>query len=43
MLAMGAAERARMGDNGRTLVAEKFSESLVVEATLRAIESAAQT
>jgi glycosyltransferase involved in cell wall biosynthesis len=42
MLAMGDAERARMGANGRALVSKKYDENLVVEATLRAIEAAVQ-
>ena len=41
MLAMDKGDRARMGANGRALVAEKFDENLVVEATLRAVEAAA--
>ncbi len=40
MLAMSSEERSRMGGNGRALVTEKFSEQLVVDATLRAVESA---
>ncbi len=40
MAAMSAAERAKMGENGRQLVTEKFSEQVVVDATLRAVESA---
>lgn len=42
MLALPDDERARMGENGRTLVAERFGEHLVVEATMRAVESAVQ-
>lgn len=41
MLAMDKGDRARMGANGRALIAEKFDENLVVEATLRAVEAAA--
>jgi glycosyltransferase involved in cell wall biosynthesis len=40
MLAMTDAERAVMGERGRALVREKFDEGLVVDATLRAVESA---
>ncbi|MCB1688453.1 MAG: glycosyltransferase family 4 protein, partial [Halioglobus sp.] len=40
MAAMTDAERVAMGENGRALVAGKFGEELVVEATLRAVESA---
>lgn len=40
ILAMNSDERARMGSNGRALVAEKFGEQLVVDATLRAVVSA---
>jgi hypothetical protein len=29
-----------MGENGRALVSQKFDENLVVEATMRAVESA---
>jgi glycosyltransferase involved in cell wall biosynthesis len=42
MLALTDDERARMGENGRALVARKFDEQLVVEATMRAVESAVQ-
>ncbi len=31
-----------MGENGRARVARKFDEQLVVEATMRAVESAVQ-
>jgi glycosyltransferase involved in cell wall biosynthesis len=40
MLAMPAGERAALGDNGRRRVEEKFSDAVVVQATLRAIQSA---
>jgi hypothetical protein len=40
MLNLSAAERKRMGENGRTLVSQEYDEKLVVEATLRAVESA---
>jgi glycosyltransferase involved in cell wall biosynthesis len=40
MLAMTAAERLDMGQNGRTLVSKNYDEKLVVEATLRAVNSA---
>jgi len=40
MLAMSSEERLRMGASGRTLVCAKFDEQQVVEATLRAIQSA---
>lgn len=42
MLALSDQERALMGANGRKLVAEKFDEQLVVEATMSAVESAVQ-
>ncbi|CAA0090387.1 N,N'-diacetylbacillosaminyl-diphospho-undecaprenol alpha-1,3-N-acetylgalactosaminyltransferase [Halioglobus japonicus] len=42
MLAMTDGERTLMGKNGRALVAAKFDERLVLEATLRAVESAVQ-
>ena len=40
MLAMTDEQRSVMGGNGRALVAKKFNEQLVVEATLRAVVSA---
>ena len=40
MLAMSSEERSQLGSNGRALVSEKFSEQLVVNATIRALESA---
>lgn len=40
MLMLPAAERAAMGSNGRALVAQKYDEQYVVEATLRAVRSA---
>jgi glycosyltransferase involved in cell wall biosynthesis len=40
MLRMTLAERTTMGENGRALVSQKFDENLVVEATMRAVESA---
>lgn len=40
MLSMTEEERALMGDNGRRRVVENFGEDRVVEATLRAVESA---
>lgn len=40
MLGMTGEERSYMGDKGRALVSEKFGEHLVVDATMRAIESA---
>jgi glycosyltransferase involved in cell wall biosynthesis len=40
ILLMSATERLTMGANGRTLVSQKYSEHLVVEATMRAVESA---
>jgi glycosyltransferase involved in cell wall biosynthesis len=40
MLMMATAERVAMGENGRTLVSQKYSEKFVVEATMRAVESA---
>jgi glycosyltransferase involved in cell wall biosynthesis len=40
MLMMTPAERAIMGENGRRLVAQKYDEKLVIEAALRAVESA---
>lgn len=43
MLAMTDEERSRMGENGRELVAAKFSDALVVDATLRAIRSAVES
>lgn len=42
MLEMTTAERADMGENGRTLISQKFSEHLVVEAAMRAVASAAK-
>ena len=42
MLALSDDERVRMGENGRARVARKFDEQLVVEATMRAVESAVQ-
>ncbi len=42
MLMMTASERARMGENGRSLVAQQYDEQLVVEATMRAVQSAIQ-
>jgi glycosyltransferase involved in cell wall biosynthesis len=43
MLAMTDEERSKMGENGRNRVSEKFSEHLVVEATMRAVTSAANS
>ncbi len=40
MLLMTATERLTMGQNGRTLVSQHYSEHLVVDATLRAVASA---
>jgi glycosyltransferase involved in cell wall biosynthesis len=40
VLAMTNEQLAEMGENGRRLVSEKFDEQLVVDATIRAIESA---
>ena len=40
MLAMTDTERATMGEKGRALVSKQYSEHLVVEATMQAIESA---
>ena len=37
---MSDGERSVMGENGRSLVVEKYGEHLVVEATMRAVESA---
>jgi glycosyltransferase involved in cell wall biosynthesis len=42
MLVMTSDERAEMGRNGRGLVSEKFGDQLVVEAAMRAVESALQ-
>lgn len=42
MLIMTAGEREKLGENGRTLVSEKYDEKLVVDTTLRAVESAIQ-
>lgn len=41
MLQMTQAERAAMGENGRSLVARMYDEQLVVEAAVRAVQSAA--
>ncbi|HEY6131561.1 MAG TPA: glycosyltransferase family 4 protein [Halioglobus sp.] len=41
MLSMSTADRVTMGRNGRALVSQQYDENLVVEATLRAIDSAA--
>lgn len=41
MLRMSHAERAAMARNARAIVSQKYGDQLVVEATLRAIESAA--
>jgi glycosyltransferase involved in cell wall biosynthesis len=43
ILKMTTAERADMGENGRALISQKFSEHLVVEATMRAVASAAKS
>ena len=43
MLMMTNADRATMGENARELVSQKFSEHLVVEATMRAVTSAAKS
>jgi len=43
MLAMTDRERADMGARGRALVCEQFDEALVIDATLRAVESAIAT
>ena len=40
IMSMTDEERLMMGKNGRDLVCEKFDEQLVVEATLRAVDSA---
>ena len=40
MLEMTDEQRRQMGARGRALVAEQFDETLVVAATLRAVESA---
>jgi glycosyltransferase involved in cell wall biosynthesis len=40
MLALSDDERARMGENGRDRVTREFDEQLVVEATMRAVQSA---
>jgi glycosyltransferase involved in cell wall biosynthesis len=40
LLAMGGEERSAMGENGRSLVTEKYGEHLVVGATMRAVDSA---
>jgi len=40
MLALTDDERVRLGENGRALVGRKFDEQLVVEATMRAVQSA---
>lgn len=40
MLMMTASERARMGENGRRLVAQKYDEKLVIEVAMRAVASA---
>lgn len=40
MLSMPAADRLKMGGNGRTLAAQKYDENRVVEATMRAVRSA---
>jgi glycosyltransferase involved in cell wall biosynthesis len=39
MLTMPAEERAALGENGRKRVVEKFDDGIVVQATLRAIQS----
>ena len=40
MLSMPAADRLKMGSNGRTLAAHKYDENHVIEATMRAVRSA---
>ena len=40
MLEMTQEKRAKMGEQGRRLVSSKFDEKIVVDATLRAVESA---
>jgi len=40
ILDMSEQERSAMGANGRSLVASKFDERFIVEATMRAVESA---
>ncbi len=42
IITMAESERARMGENGRALVSEKYDENLVVAATMQAIEAAVQ-
>lgn len=43
MLRLSDDERQQMGANGRTLVAQKYDEQRVVEATVRAVQSALHT
>jgi glycosyltransferase involved in cell wall biosynthesis len=43
IMAMTGEERATMGENGRVLVSENYGEHLVIEATMRAVESAVQS
>jgi glycosyltransferase involved in cell wall biosynthesis len=40
MLMIAPAERTTMGENGRSLVSQKYDEKLVVDAAIRAVESA---
>jgi glycosyltransferase involved in cell wall biosynthesis len=40
MMNMGTEDRKKMGHNGRTRVAERFGEQLVVETTIEAVKSA---
>lgn len=37
MLGLSDSERSRLGENGRRLVEDKFSEAVVVEETMRAV------
>ena len=43
ILTMSELDRKIMGENGRNLVSEKYSEQLVVDSTIRAIDSAVRS
>ena len=43
LMAMTEQERLRIGENGRILVSQNYGEHLVIEATMRSIESIIQS